>query len=285
MVASIEGPAQVERDLYTVRSAGFAVIRDFIDGERAEAILDEASPFQEEVDAYRAGGGEVLFLSGWPLRNARALYAVSPLVQDLVMDPRLVEYARGYLGNAWVQDAQLLTNMPDERNVARGVDAAVNYHRDGKWPDGDVRPMYLHGFIMLTDMTCENGGTIVVPGTHREREPGYYFKETDPGEFIDSNFYPTYPRRYFPGSIQVEAPRGSLLLIDPMVIHAQGINVSTERRTVVNVSFSADGAAGFLDCRGLARKRARVDVRPDLLELLLTDSALPDEYGPLRDGS
>src|SRR5450432_1743132 len=53
MVASIEGPAQVERDLYTVRSAGFAVIRDFIDGERAEAILDEASQFQEEVDAYR----------------------------------------------------------------------------------------------------------------------------------------------------------------------------------------------------------------------------------------
>ncbi len=283
MAASIEGPAQVQRDLYTVRRAGFAVVPGFVDDVQAEAILAEATRFRDEVDAYRAAGGDVQFLSGWPLHNVRALYAVSELAQDVVRDERLLAYARGYLGEARVQDCQLLTNMPDDRNISRGSDGSVNYHRDGKWPDGDIRPTYLHCFVLLTPMTKENGGTIVVPGTHREREPGYYFKETDPGEFVESNFYPTYPRRYFPGSVQVEAPRGSLVLIDPMGIHAQGINVSNELRTVLNVSFAVEGAAGMLDCRGLAEKHARIEVDADLLELLLADDRLPSEYGPLSD--
>jgi ectoine hydroxylase-related dioxygenase (phytanoyl-CoA dioxygenase family) len=268
--------------VYALQRAGYAIIPDFLDTETRTRLFEEALAFQQEVDEYRETGGDVIFQSGWPLRNVRALYAVSSAVQDIAMDERLLAYARGYLEAPRIQDCQLIVNMPDERNVARGADAAVNYHRDGKWPDGPVRPLYLHCFLLLTKMTRQNGGTIVVPGTQREREPGYYFKETDPGEFIDSNFYPTYPRRYFPTSVQVEAEAGSLLLIDPMVIHAQGINVSDERRTVLNISYVSPHGAGMFDCRGLAERHGRVALRDDCREMLLSDPALPNEYGPLR---
>jgi hypothetical protein len=282
MAPTTDGHDQTRRDLYALQRAGFAVIPDFLEMCRVVAVLDEATSFQAEVDEFRHTGGEVPFQSGWPLRNVRALYAVSTAVQDVAMDDRILAYAQGYLGHARLQDCQLITNMPDERNAARGAGAAVNYHRDGTWPDGTIRPLYLHCFVLLTEMTKTNGGTIVVPGTHREREPGYYFKERDPGEFIDSNFYPIYPRRYFPSSIQVEAPAGSLLLIDPMVIHAQGINVSDDRRTVLNISFTADDGHGMLDCRGLAERHSRVALRPDLWDMLLADPELASEYGPLR---
>jgi len=273
---------QRARDLYALRGAGYAVIPDFLDGECVARLREDALAFQHEVDQYREEGGEVIFQSGWPLRNVRALYAVSGAVQSVAMDERLLAYARGYLDDPRIQDCQLIVNMPDERNVSRGAEAAVNYHRDGKWPDGPVRPTYLHCFLLLTRMTRNNGGTIVVPGTHRDREPGYYFKETDPGEFIESNFYPTYPRRYFPTSVQMEGEAGSLVLIDPMVIHAQGINVSDERRTVLNISYMASHGAGMLDCRGLVERHARVAPTPDCLEMLVSDPALPSEYGPLR---
>jgi ectoine hydroxylase-related dioxygenase (phytanoyl-CoA dioxygenase family) len=283
MTPTTEGRGQLERDLYVLRRAGYAIIPEFLDAEAIPALLEDACAFQDEVDQYRLSGGEVLFQSGWPLRNVRALYAVSTRLQDLAMDERLVAYARGYLNDPKLQDCQLLTNMPDERNVRRGAGAAVNFHRDAKWSDGPIRPLYMYCFVLLTEMTRANGGTIVVPGTHREREPEYYFKETDPGEFIESNFYPIYDRRYFPAIVTVEAPPGSLVLIDPMVIHAQGINVTSERRTVLNFHFMAGDTRGMLlDCRGLAERYGRVGLRADLLEMLVSDSQLPNEYGPLR---
>lgn len=273
---------QYERDLYTLRNAGFAVINNFLDSETLDTLDRLAWEFKAEIEEHESNGGSVLLKAGWPLSNARCLYAVHPAFQQLVLDPRLIQYANDYLLNPKLFDCHLLCNMPDPRNQERGADADVNYHRDNVWPEGPVKPMHLHAFLLLTEMTRENGGTIVVPGTHLGREPDYYFKNTDPGRQIESNFYPVYPRNYFPASVQLEAPRGSLVLFDPMCIHAQGINVSQHRRTVLNCTFVSEGVRGIINCRGVAESSARYAVREELLELLLLDPELPSQYGPLK---
>jgi hypothetical protein len=51
---------------------------------------------------------------------------------------------------------------------------------------------------------------------------------------------------------------------------------------VLNIAFMAGDARGLLDCRGLAERYGRVGLRADLLEMLVSDSQLPNEYGPLR---
>ncbi len=191
-------------------------------------------------------------------------------------------YLRAYLGDPVLRDSQFLANMPDPRNTARGRGGKVSYHRDKYWHDETIKPEYLWCFLLLSDMMPENSGTIVVPGTHRMREPGYYFLNNDPGENIESNAYLVYDRRYFPTAIQVEAKRGALLLFDPMIIHTQAINISSEPRRVLNMLFHQRGLSGIMNCRAIAEKHARVPVRDDLKAILEGGDSLPDTYGPLR---
>jgi hypothetical protein len=274
---------QVERDLYTLRNAGFAIIPKFLGEDMLRELQDKALAFESEVEAFAAAGGDVPYKAGWPLQNTRALFAVDPVFERLVLDTGIINYARGYLGDCRLRDCHVLVNSPDTRNAERGRDADVNWHRDKEWADGEtIVPSYLHCFVLLTDMTRENGGTLIVPGTHREREPGYYFLKTDPGRKVDGNYYLVYPQRYFPAGIQVEAPRGSLVLFDPMAIHAQGINVSADRRVVVNATFHRASLKSMIDCRRIAEKGARYKLRPEFLSLLGSGEGLIDSYGPLR---
>ena len=258
------------------------MLSDFFDKDLLEEAEQRAYEFEREIDAYINSGGVVPKGTGWPLKNTRCLYAVHPVFERLVMDTGLVELARAYLGDCQLRDIHLLVNNPDPRNVKRGRDADVNWHRDKEWTSDEViRPKYLHSFIPLTDMTRDNGGTLVVPGTHREREPGYYFYKNDPGKKIEENYYLVYPQRYFPGAMQIEARRGSLVLFDPMTIHSQGVNVTNGKRTVLNVPFHKSDVPAYIDCRTIAEKSARYKMRPAFFSLLGSGAGLTNSYGPL----
>lgn len=278
---------QQDRDLYCLQCAGFAVIPRFLNRDRLDVIAADAAAFEEEVAEFSRAGGLVMLTHAWPLRTTRCLYAVSPAIQDLVMDETVQAFARGYLGKAVLRDCLLQTNMPDVRNAARGVGADLSYHRDTRWSDDGIRPMYLHVFLLLSDFDAHNGATVIVPGTHRLREPGYYFKDSDPRPRQSGIDYRVYERRYFPSAVQIEAPRGSLVLLDPMTIHTQGNNVGTAPRTLLNMTFRAADVKGqppLLNARRLAERCARVPVRQDLLEILEADPSLPAHFGPLRNG-
>ena len=273
-------PTQLDRDLYCLRQAGFAIVPDFFESAQLDRLQLLAEQFRQEILDYEAEGGKVIFKAGWPLQNVRCLYAVAPEFGELISNERMLQYPRNYLDNPTLADCTWLTNMPDERNQLRGREAGVNYHRDGMWPEGEIKPTYLHCFVLLTDMTKDNGGTVVVPGTHREREPGYYFKDNDPGQKVEGNYYPVYPRSYFPASIQVEARRGSLVLIDPMTVHSQGVNTTPNPRTVISCGFVAAGGQGFINSAGVGR-HARYPIPPAVSALLHQNEELPSSYGPL----
>ena len=204
------------------------------------------------------------------------------------MDSTVQAFAQGYLGKAILRDCLVQTNMPDPRNASRGIGGDVSFHRDTLWDGGPIRPAYLHLFLLLTDFTRENGATIVVPGTHRLREPGYYFKHSDPRTQQDGIDYRVYERRYFASSVQLEAPKGSLLILDPMTIHTQGINITEHPRSLLNMTFRASDVAGMprlLNARAIAERYARVPVRADLLEILEADPTLPAHFGPLGNAA
>jgi ectoine hydroxylase-related dioxygenase (phytanoyl-CoA dioxygenase family) len=275
---------QADRDLYCLRQSGFLVVPDFVPAGTVRSISRKAWAFEDEVARFVAAGGEAILRHSWPLRTTRCMYAIVPEVQDLLLDTRVQMFVRGYLGAAVARDCLVQTIMPDPRNATRGVNADVSFHRDTLWPDGLIRPMYLHAFVLLDECTRQNGATIVVPGSHREREPGYYFKLTDPHDPQDGIEYRVYERRYFPSALCLEAPAGSLVLLDPMTIHTQGNNVTDERRSLLNMTFRAADVSGrppLLNARAIAERFARVRVRAEVLELLEADPSLPAHFGPL----
>lgn len=281
-------PSQLERDVYCLRVAGFAVIRGAVTAERVEAISADVVAFEEEVARYIETGGTAPMRHSWPLQTTRCLFAVSTGVQDIAMDEYVQSVASTYLCRPILRDCVLQTVMPDSRNVRRGPDADVSFHRDLMWPAESIEPMYLHALLLLDDCTRANGSTVVVPGTHREREPGYYFKKSDPRAPQPGIDYRVYERRYFPSAVDVEACRGSLVFLDPMVIHSQGNNTTAVPRRVINILFRSgaiEGQPRLLNSRRIAERYARVPVRPDLLEMLESDERLPAYFGPLGDAA
>jgi hypothetical protein len=275
---------QLDRDLYCLRCSGFLILRQFVSISIVERIRQTAERFQTEVDAYVAVKGVGDRSYNWPLRYTRCLYALSTDVQDIVMEPTVQDIVNGYLSRPVLRDCLMQTNMVEPRTAARGELGALSYHRDTLWPAGEIAPMYLHVFLLLDDFKSSNGATVVVPGTHLEREPGYYFKDTDIRERQAGIQYRVYERSYFGSAVTLEAPRGSLILLDPMCIHTQGNNVTHAQRALVNMTFRAGAVSGeprLLNARAIAERHARVKMRSDFLALLESDNSLPAHFGPL----
>jgi ectoine hydroxylase-related dioxygenase (phytanoyl-CoA dioxygenase family) len=278
---------QHERDLYCLRCAGYAILRDFADPSTVAAIEEATVAFEREVQGW-ARDNTLILSHSWPLLTTRCLYVASRELQDLVMHPRIRALVADYLEAPVLRDSLMQTNMPDPRNAERGRLGDISFHRDTLWPDGEIRPQYLHVFLLLSDTTLENGATMVVPGSHRVREPGYYFKNTDPRGPQQGIDYRVYEQSYFPSAVQLPATRGTVMLLDPMMIHSQGINVSPMERRIINTTFRAGHTAGrppLLNARAIAERHARVPMREEFLALLESDQSLPSEYGPLRDAA
>jgi len=266
---------------YVLTASGFAIAERFADEATLAKIEEIAFSYEAELDEFVRQGGKLDSLAGHPLKNARAMYCVDPIFQSLVMDKGIFDIASRYLEAAELRDCHLLVNNPDKRNAQRGRGGKVNWHRDGKWSDGETVSRFLHCFLLLSDFTNQNGGTIVVPGTHNLKEPEYYFIETDPGEAVEGNYYKVYPQDYFPAGIQITARRGDLVVFDPMCIHAQGINVTDERRSVINFSFQKAGTPPLFDCKTIAERQARYTLSAEFYDILATGDGAPNTYGPV----
>jgi ectoine hydroxylase-related dioxygenase (phytanoyl-CoA dioxygenase family) len=278
------GVTQHDRDLYCLRAAGYVVLRDFADAETVSAIEAATVAFEGEVQGW-ARTDKLILSHSWPLLTTRCLYVASRDLQDLVMNDRIQALVHDYLEAPVLRDSLMQTNMPDPRNAARGRLGDISFHRDTLWADGEIRPQYLHVFLLLSDTTLENGATMVVPGSHRVREPGYYFKNTDPRGPQAGIDYRVYEQSYFPSAVQLPATRGTVMLLDPMTIHTQGINVGQAERRIINTTFRSGHIVGrppLLNARAIADRHARVAMRSDFVALLEDSTDLPSEYGPLR---
>jgi phytanoyl-CoA dioxygenase PhyH len=274
---------EIERYMYCLKRSGFIVLPGFLSAGKLRSLKTTLGKFEDEIDQFQKKTGTVGLRHGWPLLTTRCLYCISEEVQTLAMSEWIQTIAHTYLGEAVIRDCLLQSNMPDARNKQRGRHGKLSFHRDTLWKEENIAPSYLHAFVLLSDFTSSNGATFVIPGTHLQREPGYYFKHSDPGVREEGVEYLVYSQNYFPSAVQLVAPAGSLIFLDPMAIHSQGINVTGRRRLLINITFrnsQIQGNPPLLNARAIAEKYARVPVRNDFLHLLESDQALPDHYGP-----
>ncbi len=199
--AMFDRNASIDAILGALDEVGFAVIERAADAATMDRLDADFDPYMNRV---ALGATE---FAGYRTRRINNLLAKSATCGALAMHPLVLALCDRvllpYCVRYHLHVTSLIELQPGER--AQGL------HRDGAiYP---VRfpsiPMTLAAFWACTDFTAENGGTSVVPGSHRwehDREP-------EPEEIV-----PTV------------MPRGSVLIYTSNLIHGSGDNRSTGPR-------------------------------------------------------
>ena len=192
----------IERD-------GAVIVEKLIDEQQAKATLDELTP---HIDATPTGPDD---FAGHHTTRTGALVARSPACRELVMNGSIIGTCNEFLlpncERYQLHLAQVIRIMPGQKKQPLHRDRLV-------WGDylKGVEPQ-LNTLWALTDFTCENGATQVVPGS------------------------PSWPkdREAKPEEISyAEMPRGSALVYSGTVIHSGGANNSAADRVGLNITYS-----------------------------------------------
>jgi len=151
-----EASEQLERD-------GFTVVRDVFDADEVDALRDELLAVFETTDPERSRSDRVEFR--YEMLNR------SPLAQDAVGHPRILEVIEPLLGN----DCHVIANTAWNNPPTFGggpwhCDAGPHVPRpaDVAWDDRIPYPVFAIGaHLLLRDCSAADGPTAVVPGSHR----------------------------------------------------------------------------------------------------------------------
>jgi len=193
--------ATLDRIHETLEEVGYVVIERAADSETMDRLDADFDPYMNAVPL-----GATDF-AGYRTRRINNLLAKSAACGELALHPLVLgicdRVLLPYCVRYHLHVTSLIELQPGER--AQGL------HRDGSiYPvEFPSIPMTLASFWACTDFTAENGGTSVVPGSHRwahDREPRAQ-------EIVSTVM-----------------PRGSVLLYTSNLIHGSGDNRSNGPR-------------------------------------------------------
>ncbi|MGE0485521.1 MAG: phytanoyl-CoA dioxygenase family protein [Gammaproteobacteria bacterium] len=199
--APTRDPAQARADL---DSHGLAVLVDALDVDALARVRDRltAAIAASEEDGVPTRG----YAFDPDEHNIRVfhLFNLDPLFVELVRDPRALGFVRHLLGPKF-----LVSNF--SANITTPGNAPMLMHADQGYvyPPWGERPLACNVGWLLDDLTETNGGTRVVPGSHRlDHGP-------TAGEVYDT--------------VAVEAPAGSIMVMDGRLWHQTGANRTADR--------------------------------------------------------
>jgi ectoine hydroxylase-related dioxygenase (phytanoyl-CoA dioxygenase family) len=211
-----QDPDWLPKTVEALHQLGYALVEGVLDAGQVEetrdrmyevrqAIRDDVGPERLE----RAGELGVLRLMAAHDEHFLTLLEIPELLEivDATVSPTAILH---------LQNGFILPPQPDGNG--RGGTFQQSFHRDF--------PRYLNGYlcsvntlIALDEFTEENGGTIVVPGTHQK---------------------PERPHERFLGAAaeSVHCPAGTAIVFDSTLWHAAGTNRSERDRVGINQQFT-----------------------------------------------
>lgn len=169
-------------------------------------------------DAIRADVGEERLERAGELGVLRLMVKYEPSLLHVLEKPEMLAIVDATVSPTAILHLQNGFILPSFARGSVPVTFQTTFHRDF--------PRHLRGYVasvncLLTvdEFSAENGGTLVVPGTHQLAE-----KPSD--GYLERNAVP------------VEAPAGSLIVFDSSLWHAAGANVSGRDRLGINHQFT-----------------------------------------------
>lgn len=232
-------PLDVEKLAAAIEEQGYAIAENAIPTSLVEALTETIDRLLVDLGV---PFGDNAFL-GHHTRRIFNLLARDPLFRSVPSHPRTLPVIERVL------DRECLLSSLTAAEMNPGQDAQALHCDDASHRLPRPGPASIAVAIWaLTDFTEENGGTRVVPGSHRFDRP---------------------PRRGdAPESIAVEMPAGSVVFYNASLWHGGGANRSSARRLAIVSNY----CAGYLrqeECQLLALPREQVaEFEPRLRRLV-----------------
>lgn len=203
---------------------GAVIISDMV----SEDILER---FKQDIEPHFQAHPEFEAKSDKPFIGALQLFGLlgrSRAVLDILTDTQLVPIVRGYLDiprthyedeNPITVTTEMQLSLGAAFRIRPGTNAQILHRDDALW---DIthpveREPTLHSLTAVTPFTEANGGTRLIPGSHKwDNDRGPKVEET----------------------IAAEMPAGATLLYFGSIYHGGGRNITThEKRTAINLNF------------------------------------------------
>lgn len=201
-----------ERDtaLENLRSDGFVVLGRRLSDRQIDSLIEFARTTPARLMPVPAGGpSEACCNPDHPLSIKYDLpesrLIEHHVVQELLADASLRDFARRYLGSEPINDLVAMWWSTAFSSVANS-EVAQLYHFDMD------RPQFLKLFFYLTDVTSDTGPHCYIRGSHRERPPALWRD----GRHADGEVLALHGRA---SEVEITGPRGTLIAVDTSGFH------------------------------------------------------------------
>ncbi len=179
------------------------------------AALSEAFERAQQRHASEHGGAEALKAID-EHNTIRLPLAYEPMFLELAANRKILDLCRQLVSGYVVLNQQNgVINPPCAERYNQGA-----WHRDLPYQHFvSSRPLAINALFCLDPFTVENGATMVLPASHRQEAfPSDRFVETE--------------------AATITAPAGSFIVLDCMMFHSGGVNVTDRPRRAVNHVYS-----------------------------------------------
>ncbi len=215
----MDGNAQIGRNLPAGFDAaghierlhrdGYTIVEDFLDADRLAAFRASVAPL---LGRYRGRNP----FEGLKTERVYTLVARGKVFEDITDDPRLLALLDAFLRPGYLLSAShAICIHPGEAAQALHFD-------DGFYPFARPRPAISMSVIGAIDaFTPENGGTVMLPGSHRWGQQGIAVRDAiQQGRQIP----------LMDGMFKLTMPAGAIAVFQGTLIHGAGANASDAPR-------------------------------------------------------
>ncbi len=178
---------------------------------------DELAETRQRMDALCAADiqryGKDQLLKIRELGTLRFMMASDPYFLKLIALPDVLEMMESLLGSACILHLQNgIVLLPEEQHQQAA------YHQDyRRWMNG--YNLSFNAFFLIDDFSLENGGTYVVPATHRlENKPS--------DEYLNSH------------AVQIVGKAGTVMFFNSRLWHKGGNNLTQQPRRAINTQYT-----------------------------------------------
>lgn len=222
-LTTLPNSATVEETIEVIERDGGVVIEGLFTDEIISGLLNDLAPALDGVEF-----GEEAFFAGTRTRRAGAIFGRTNHIIDVAMNPLYLGVAQRILQqpiDVWFGTERTTVTPEIQIGVTQAIQIAPGQgaqplHRDDTsflWRHPSYgREARVQIMVALSDFTADNGGTLVIPGSHR----------------WDDERMPTMEE-----AVSTEMSRGSALIWIGSTYHGGGNNSSDQPRTGLTMGY------------------------------------------------